>query len=613
MKFILHEIKLWFKNKTFEAKSYRFLPNKINVITGDSSTGKSSFLNIIDYCLLSDQVKIPSTITNAVEWFGIKFSINNENVFIVRKSANNGAPSIDLFLSRTSFPDIPSKNSGRNEIMDLLDKSFNIDLELKNRFNISFRDFLLFNSLTENIIASPELYFDTPYFEGEYPKGNYIDKLKQVFNLITGITTFDKIIAKSKLDEVEKNIKNIEKNKIKNKNNDDKYKKNLKILLEECVQNNLLDECIIDESTDKIVENIEKILPATNSIENSNNLHKIDELKNKRNNLKSELSLYRKYQKECANYRNNLNKTADSLQPIEFLNKNLKDQILYPFETIDFLQILEESLKKIKNDHYGDYIFPEKLEKEIVSINKEINLIDEEIERIKRSTNMSIFENRDNCFLLGKINEKLENIKLKHKVIEINEEELEQKKKIYDELLEILNSNEESVENEIINQLNTSIKFFYNSYNTIPNYSNYEPKFEEKEITLNLYPLGDMFPINNLGSKSNFMFMHLYFYLGLHYSLLNVATSYVPQFLFIDQPSIPYYEGNDDNLKLSDAFNLLNKFIDIVINEKNKDFQIFMVEHAPKENWESTLIHFHTVDEFLNGVALIPQQLIKND
>ena len=83
MKFILHEIKLWFKNKTFEAKSYRFLPNKINVITGDSSTGKSSFLNIIDYCLLSDQVKIPSTITNAVEWFGIKLCLLCEKVQIM--------------------------------------------------------------------------------------------------------------------------------------------------------------------------------------------------------------------------------------------------------------------------------------------------------------------------------------------------------------------------------------------------------------------------------------------------------------------------------------------------------------------------------------------------
>jgi len=166
---------------------------------------------------------------------------------------------------------------------------------------------------------------------------------------------------------------------------------------------------------------------------------------------------------------------------------------------------------------------------------------------------------------------------------------------------------------EKINKLNMSIQFYYSLYNSIPVYKNYVTKFIVEEMSLKLYPSNDMFPIGNLGSKSNFMFMHLYFYLGLHTYLLDNEFSYLPQFLFIDQPSIPYYEGNDDNLKLSHAFNLLNKFIDIVINEKNTDFQIFMVEHAPKENWENTLIHFHTVDEFLNGVALIPQQLIKND
>lgn len=38
-----------------------------------------------------------------------------------------------------------------------------------------------------------------------------------------------------------------------------------------------------------------------------------------------------------------------------------------------------------------------------------------------------------------------------------------------------------------------------------------------------------------------------------------------------------------------------------------------MVEHAAKSNWEDVFEHFHTVDEFRNGKALVPQKLIKND
>ena len=217
MKFILHEIKLWFKDKNFDPKSYHFLPNKVNIITGESSTGKSTFLNILDYCLLSDQAKIATTITDAVEWFGINFSINNKNLYIARKSLNNGVPSIDLFLDRTSFPDKPFKNSNRLEIIKLLDESFNITSALKEKFSISFRDFLLFNSLTENIIAASDSYFDTSYFEKEYPKGDYILKLKQIFKLITGISTLDLIEAQSQFKSIEKYLKNIEDKKNRNK------------------------------------------------------------------------------------------------------------------------------------------------------------------------------------------------------------------------------------------------------------------------------------------------------------------------------------------------------------------------------------------------------------
>ena len=37
-----------------DGKPIHSSPNKINVITGDSSTGKSSILGIIDYLFLSD-------------------------------------------------------------------------------------------------------------------------------------------------------------------------------------------------------------------------------------------------------------------------------------------------------------------------------------------------------------------------------------------------------------------------------------------------------------------------------------------------------------------------------------------------------------------------------
>ena len=49
MNFYIAKIRLWFKHDQ-GTRDLDFFQDKVNVITGDSSTGKSSVLKIIDYC-----------------------------------------------------------------------------------------------------------------------------------------------------------------------------------------------------------------------------------------------------------------------------------------------------------------------------------------------------------------------------------------------------------------------------------------------------------------------------------------------------------------------------------------------------------------------------------
>lgn len=85
MNFYIRQIKLWFKQNV-EPKVYEFVPNKINVITGDSSTGKSSILRIIDYCLLSERSTIVEDVINQnVKWYGLAFTLNSVDYVIARK------------------------------------------------------------------------------------------------------------------------------------------------------------------------------------------------------------------------------------------------------------------------------------------------------------------------------------------------------------------------------------------------------------------------------------------------------------------------------------------------------------------------------------------------
>ena len=68
MNFYISKIRLWFKQEQ-GTRDLDFYQDKVNVITGNSSTGKSSVLKIIDYCLLSERSAIVKDVINEnVAW-----------------------------------------------------------------------------------------------------------------------------------------------------------------------------------------------------------------------------------------------------------------------------------------------------------------------------------------------------------------------------------------------------------------------------------------------------------------------------------------------------------------------------------------------------------------
>ena len=103
MKFIIHEIKLWFKKKNSTPKSYELKPNKVNVITGDATTGKTSFWSIIDYCLMANKTNIANSINEKVSWYGIRFTINDKKISIARKATQKDIVLPDVYFGMGNY------------------------------------------------------------------------------------------------------------------------------------------------------------------------------------------------------------------------------------------------------------------------------------------------------------------------------------------------------------------------------------------------------------------------------------------------------------------------------------------------------------------------------
>ena len=86
MNFYISKIRLWFRHGS-EPRDLDFFRDKVNVITGDSSTGKSSVLKIIDYCLLSERSTIVEDVINEnVAWYGLVFCVEDKPYTIIRQA-----------------------------------------------------------------------------------------------------------------------------------------------------------------------------------------------------------------------------------------------------------------------------------------------------------------------------------------------------------------------------------------------------------------------------------------------------------------------------------------------------------------------------------------------
>lgn len=617
MKFILHEIKLWFKDENAEPKSYLFLANKINVVTGDSTTGKTSFWNIIDYCLLSGKVTIANTIIEKVLWFGIRFTINDKEISIVRKSPINGAVSSEVYFDIGALPDNPENNITIPEIKSTLDEEYGITDALrfpfgkesgKSTFNLSYRHFLLFNSLTQTIIDAPETYFDTTF----YGKEEYDEALGHIFDLVIGVNDLKNIKAKEKLKEIETELTKIQSQERKNQRKTENFEKGILRLIEKCKKYNFIDYSEHFENVNDEMAVIQDVIANTRKVaKNAQLFNEIDNLYKRKNDTQAQINTINQYQKEFDLYKKNLDKSADSLQPIEFLNQKLSDQLIDSYETKMFIESLEISLKNIRENLSKKITKPLKVSGDIQELQGQLQEINKQILQLNEIKKNYLAEG-ERFIALGEIKHEFEQIQKEKIISHIDTIRLNKLNEEKGRLASVP-AETEQIKYTMKTLLNESIQRNYNQLKSLTAYNDYRTVFDDSKMILKLYPPSDQlqFPLENVGSASNYMFMHLCVYLGLHEHVIKIQENHIPKFLFIDQPSTPYYEGkNDDKVKLLDAFTLLNSFVDYILTQKKQHFQIFMVEHASKEYWEeNNLSYFHTVDEFIDGKGLIPSEV----
>lgn len=632
MKFHIEKIYLWFSPN--EKRCITFENNKVNVIRGNSSRGKSNLFAIIDYCLMSDKPNIVEPVINECTMaYGMEFVLNDTYYAVSRMKPESGTASQSVWLQHAPFKEDYCPNGTSNIKPFGLRRQLDLKCGLtedylypwgkeddKPRLVVSFRSFLMYNALTENIIASQYEFLNYKFFEDEYVDSK--EKRAYLMDVLLGIDNVAERKAKAAIEELD-SAKRSNKNQTtrykKAVQNYNKYKKDIIDLLYkiepqtdvgyEQLSGTELEEHVKDilkKYTPHQDKDIEK--SGDNTSELSAELYKKKMLLF---NIRRAQAEYQKYQEENSTI-------EESLKPVEYLNQHLLEYgvTIWGRHIIEELQTSLTKLRSKKSSNNIASVIPtksvENLEAEIMECENKLKALSEI--KLKPIESSSLY------LALGQLKSLFPILADKYAQIPSSAP------KDYDyahdsevrgrasDIIEEIESRRGSV---VRDSFDKYIQEIYDSLSVKDNFEDCKTRYDRDKERLELSDGKSILNYNNIGSQSNYMYLHVCFFLGMHNFLLYNPCNQIANFLFIDQPSVPYYENTDDTksndkAKLIDVFRVIDKFVKNRVSN-GKEFQIILIEHAEESYWtgENVLETFSTRVNFDGDEALVPNHIIK--
>lgn len=554
----------------------------VNIITGDSKTGKSALIEIIDYCLCSSRCTIPKgIITEFGSIFSILLVVNDKCLVIGRNSWEQGgkmlisAESTNFTVEELEYKYFDKVFIPVKQVQYQIEKELgltvtNLEDDEPNGQGkrASLRNMVSFMFQHQNLMASKFALF---YRFSDYYKRLDVIEQFPIFAGIIGQEYYTKLL---KLNELQKRLKKLKKDEEKNSDIQNKLKTELESLFEDYYS-------LIGVS-----------------FENGKSIKQLMKLSNELPNL--DLSRYSS--KDIIGRYEELNVKIDGLRDEErdLILKigNLQDTNNVGKEYIGTLnQIKEESeLYRPKKDKYccplcGNQC--EGIHKIKEDMKNATQWLEKEIKISSRYSNNFLEDIRKLEMEKDRVDSEIRRIYGKIKYIErnyINSDELKQLQekvnyakariKLYIETLEngFLDNNNEDINNliEEIKSLESQIKEFdvgtkisnakfkiSENMNKLAKTMDFEEDFKPTNLvfdieTFDLYHQKDSQKIylSEMGSGANWVASHIVLFLSLlRYFTEQKNKSPMPLMLFFDQPSQVYFP---QGIKISEKLNSNN-------------------------------------------------------
>ncbi len=652
MFFKIKNIILWPKDVAKNPQKIEFELDKINIITGESHKGKSSLIQIIDYCLGSEKCNIPvGIIREKTEWFGLHIILDKTEMLLARPDPGENSITQDMYMTEGINLDlniVPFKNTNRYYVVNRLNEisglsSLKFDEEnVKSTFQsrASFRDLCAFLFQPQNIVANPTtLYYKADTYEHQ-------EKLKTIFPLVLGAVTNETLVlkkqqlilerqlerkkAEAQLKEEAKNtwIGNIKSFYLRakelglikdNLNNLDTL--GLKDLL--FILNNALSD--LKKSSIPLVQ----VGATTTAVEEFN--HFLEEEKKISNEIatkKSRLLKIKKFNSVNKNYNSSIDDQLDRLKTVNWFKQKVGKKIC-PFcgsahENIsNQLELLANSAENLESISTLISNTENILDKEFFELSQEISNLEEKLNTIKKTLkeidarHIEVEQSRqgiENVYrFIGKLEQSIEIIN------EVDSEDglLNHIKQLREELAavkaKLLNNSQRMDEEKILADISLIITKYVKLLDI--DRPNDPVELDIKNLTIKVVSDKRKDLLSEIGSGANWLGYHIATLLALHEYFFTLKSSHVPSFLVIDQPSQVYFPKSwpkDDEILPTDLEQVRKVFsaLELSMSENSRKLQIIVLEHAPKLTWKG-IPTVHLVAEWNQENALIPLEWIK--
>ena len=610
---------------------------KVNIITGDSKTGKSVLIGIVDYCIGSDYKVSSGAVNDSVLWFAILLQMKQGQVFIARpnpnrKTLSSSQPACFILQGdKLEIPDVDSliPNATLDALKSKLSSVIGIGEYTHKPENYSRRDLSVTFKHSRIYCFQPQTDIDQNDFLFFHQKKDYgvEQAIKDTLPYFLGAVREDYVQIERELAEKKRFFNRLQRELKEGQNIVSKTTGKGFELITEAKQVELLNNNEFAETDEQIVSILNNV-SAQNIIEiepiaENENLIELqrqrDVLKQEMESLAEELKSLVAFEKEAFNYSSESEQQAARLESINLFEAKADNNESFcplcthsletPIPTIEKISSslisLRKNLEITRKERPKLNKFIENQKKKNEDVKSQITAIDKNIEAIyKERTQLDRLKdlNIRKGMVLGRISLYLESEKATNDFSSLQQKIQSVKADIED--LEKLISKDETEEalGNILDQISVQMSEWAKELEL--EFGKAIIQFSVKHLTLFITTATEKMKLEKVGSGENWVAYHLLIHFALHKYFINHNRP-VPNFLMIDQFSQAYLppEGVKDSTD-NQAIRRICDFIFKRTEELNGDLQVIVTEHA-EPNYDK--FREAIVEKWRDGKKLIPE------